>query len=226
MTLLITTPDRDSHGGHDFTWAFKPDSEALHRLYPDSIIVRIDLSLDKPARQRQLLAAIERHQPDRWANLGHGLPGSIPQLGIDTDAEIAHLAGAIAAGSSAPRIALYSCLNAAGPGQGGDGGLADRVRDGCVKQGASGVRVFSHTTAGDTTRNAHVRVFDGPEAKPGNVGGRWLVDPTDAELYPVWRCCDDHRRRQCPRKGVHGVLRLEFPWLEQYELEARLREAT
>ena len=62
MTLLITTPDRDSHGAKDFSYAFRPDSEALARLYSDSVTVRIDLSQGKPARQRQLPAGLfQRH---------------------------------------------------------------------------------------------------------------------------------------------------------------------
>ena len=92
-----------------------------------------------------------------------------------------------------------------------------------MKCGAPGVRLFAHDRKGDTTRNPHVKVFAGPEEKPLNVGGKYLVQPGGL-FWARWRCCDSHASHHCPRKGVHGPLRLDFPWLSAAEVEARLEE--
>lgn len=70
-------------------------------------------------------------------------------------------------------VPLYACSAARG-GVGGDGGFADRLRDELCRYGATGCRVYGHTTAGHCTRNPFVRVFEGPLPAQG---GHWVTAP-------------------------------------------------
>lgn len=221
MKILIATPDRDSTKGKhqdDFTGAFDPEARAFmshHEPRHACVRLMVDLSQSEADRQRQVVAKIEEHAPEAFVWLGHGLSYTIPQLGLNADAEIAVFTGALAAGCSSPIAVFYACSMAGGPGIGGDGGMCDRVRDALVKHGARGCRVYGHVGGGHTTMRPFVRVFDGPEAKPGHVGGRYLVPPPpegSARRFNRWR------------ELLHGPTRFDFPFLTPSELYLRLED--
>lgn len=67
---------------------------------------------------------------------------------------------------------------------GGDGGFADEVRDGlCADAHLTYCRVVGHVTAGHSTFNPWVRLFDGAGMPYGGTGGYWIVRPKG----PLWR---------------------------------------
>ena len=219
MKILVATPDRNStRGDHrdDFSGAFDPEARSfIDRNGGERIMV--DLSRPDAERQRQVIAAIEQHAPECFVWMGHGLSTSIPQLGLNTDAEIAAFTGAIAAGCSSPIVVFYACSMGGGPGVGGDGGLCDRVRDSLVKHGARGCRVYGHVGPGHVTIRPFVRVFDGPEVKPTNVGGHYVVEPPpngSARRFTAWKI------------ALHGAMRFDFPFLTAAEIAARLDVTT
>lgn len=218
MKILVATPDRNStRGNHrdDFSGAFDPEARAFLMRHPGDRIM-VDLGRPEAERQRQVIAAIEQHAPEAFVWFGHGLASSIPQLGLNTDGEVATFTGALAAACTSPIVAFYACSMGGGPGVGGDGGICDRVRDSLVKHGARGCRVYGHVGAGHTTMRPYVRCFDGPEAKPGNIGGRYVVEPPpsgSSRRFTAWKI------------ALHGPLRFDFPFLSAAEIAARLDAA-
>jgi hypothetical protein len=211
MKLLVATPDRDTaHGKHpfDFSNAFDPEARGFLSRHGGERIM-VDMGASHATRQRQVVAAIERIAPECFVWIGHGLTTSIPQLGLDSDDEVAVFTAALAAGCTAPLIVFFACSMAGGKGVGGDGGLCDRIRDATCKHGALGVRAFGHVGAGHCTMRPYARVFDGPEVKPRNIGGRWVIDP-GSPLFPRWQA------------DLRGVLRFDYPLISQAELDARL----
>ena len=200
---LVVTPDRDSYGKHDYTGAFRPEAEAFIAMH-GGITVRIDQGQASAGRFRQLLHAIEEHQPEVLAYFGHGLRRSLPQLGASLG-NVASLAGALALGSTAPLVVLYACSAADGVAPGGEGGFCDGLRDALGNAEAVHCRVIGHSTAGHCCRNPYVREFkDG-----AGLGGSWLVAP-GSKLWARWV------------GGLAGPLRFQYPFLTPAELEAKL----
>jgi len=227
MTILVITPDRGSRSRpSDFAGAFRPEAEAFSLVHSGCVTVRVDQSQDAAGRFRQLVAAVEEHAPETLAYFGHGLARGLPSAGV-TLGNVTVLAAALAHASTSPRVVLYACLAAedltsgdAGL-PGGDGGLADRLRDDCVKHGAPGVQVDAHGSSsqlkgrihdlgGHTTQNPYVRRFAGPESKQA-VGGEWIVPDTS----PLWRPWV---------RALRTPFRFRFPFLSVAEIRAKLAE--
>lgn len=214
MSILALLPDRNTAGDEDYHRAFDPYSRAFVRRHAGAKRVQLDFSEDKPTRLHNAIREIEQHPGlDVLAWFGHGLARSIPQLGLDDADEVARFTGAIAAHSEAPLVILYACGTGAGPGTGGDGGIADRIRDGLVKHGARRARVVGHTTSGDAVMNPNARLFCGPEVKPENIGGRWFIEP-GSRLWKTWSLALQRSK----------TLPYDFPFLSPEELAARLEE--
>jgi hypothetical protein len=136
----------------------------------------------------------------------HGLSKSI-QAGFDLDS-VGVLARAIHAICTPDVVvSLYACSTATGMSRqapGGDGGFADKLRDNLVEAGARHCRVIAHYTAGHTTRNPHVRYFEGP----GNLGGVAPFENTK-KTKQEWRRWVG---------ALKGELRLRFPFMTIDEL--------
>lgn len=217
--MLILLPDRNRPGKSDFTGAFQPESRLLVEMRGGATVY-IDQSNPDRLRRRQVVNAIDKHQPSEIVYFGHGLERRLPQLGFSLG-HCAQLAEAIAEYATAPTVVLYACSAADGVGPGGDGGFADVLRDSLCEAGAKGCVVWAHDRAGHTTGNRYVRQFWGPEPA---VGGKWLFEPQGPH-WKDWYCCDHMGPgfRGCPGKGAHGPLRLRFPWLDKDTLLRELR---
>lgn len=176
MKHLVLTGDRDRDGENDFRGAFKPESEryAAHwREQGDVVdVVRIDLSARGAARVAQMVTAVAASAPvDRLALLCHGWRTGV-QLGLScADADdldrLAAFATALASASTpALKVALYCCSTGASEAANGAGSFADRLRFALVAAGRADATVFSHRSAGHTTRHPAIRLFG-----PGMTGG-------------------------------------------------------
>jgi hypothetical protein len=83
-----------------------------------------------------------------------------------------------------PLIALYACSTGddpegnpdTAPGS-GDGSFADMLRDDLCRTGCVYSRVMSHTTAGHTTHNPFIKLFDGNGSAIGGEGGELIARP-------------------------------------------------
>ena len=220
MKILIVTPDRNKRHKRDYTHAFKPESEAFERdAINDAdddaecrafeerchapVVIRINQVSKPDDRRRALLTAISFHQPECIAYFGHGFRNSIMQLGINIS-NIHILAEEICKHASSPKVIFYACSVADGSAPGGDGGICDTLRDECVKLGAKGVTVYGHSTAGHTTFNPFVRVFDSSTSK----GGEWLVEPGTHE-WPAWK----------KALKEHPTLRFDYPFMTRAEID-------
>jgi len=120
-----------------------------------------------------------------------------------------------AATSSAPIVTFYSCdvgrdadRNRQDDLQtiGGDGGFCDEFRDELCRVGAVNCRVDGHTTAGHTTRNPHVRRFNGAGSMTGGLGGFYLVSRGKKDLWKIWR------------QELTGDYRFEYPFQTENEI--------
>lgn len=227
MNHLVLTPDRDTQPPpgkpptHDYVGAFKPESGLYtkhYRAQGDTVtVVRIDVSKRGPERVAQVVAALTAAAPvDRLAVFSHGWRTGI-QFGLSTstaaDRErlVAFAAMLVAASTPELKLALYCCSTGASdgpPGDGGDGGFADLLRDALVAAGRPNVTVFAHTTAGHTTRNPAVRFF-----LPGNgYGGIDLAKHTTPE----------GRRLRARLADGNDALRWRLPYLSLDEARAEI----
>lgn len=201
MSILIITGDRNSHGKRDYTGAFKPEADRLAAIAENSHTIRVDVSRSMTQRRKQLFKEIDSLSDKTSftdvAIFCHGWSTGL-QCGIrskDTDDFANAIAPFMSAGgdSESPMVvSLYACL--AGNSKtspGGDGGIADLMRDSLCKTDFSWCRVFSHTTKGHTTRNPYVRVFDGKGSTVGGVDGDWMIRPPKSgrrsTLWSIWR---------------------------------------
>lgn len=144
----------------------------------------------------------------------HGWPDGV-QIGLNT-ANVRGLARSLkAVAATELTVALYCCSTGADddgseadertPGPGGDNGFADRLRDELCELGVRAT-VFAHSTAGHTTKNPFVRVFEPGERR----GGHWLVEPQGPH-WAAWL------------RALHASdLRLRFPFMTRAQVEAEL----
>ena len=186
MRHLALTPDRDTPGDNDYTGAFDPEANRYVRYYEgvgDEVIrSKVDVSKKNGARRAQTLRWIAAAAPfDRLAIFCHGWGDGI-QLGFSRGAELESLAAAVAAASTDRlKVALYACSTARSdgpPGDGGEGGFADSLRDLLASAGRPEVTVFGHTSAGHTTRNPQCRMF-----VPGCAVGGVRIAETGSAQY-------------------------------------------
>ena len=188
MQALIFTTDRNRPGKKDYTGAFGPHARRFaetHRI-ERSHIHKINVGVSKRRQCEQVLSIIrDSRSLDCVAFFCHGYKKGI-EFGLTTR-NVDKLAETLA--ETARRnlnIPLYACSTAGGKrveGPGGDGDFADELRDALCRVGINKCRVMGHATAGHTTKNPHVRFFDGFSSDVGGFGGYWVVRPRG----PLWR---------------------------------------
>jgi len=184
---IIFTPDRNSRKAdgtpdNDFTGAFEPEAKRYLKYWrgrgDEVTSLTFDLSKRGPARVESVLKAIELNAPvDRVAFFCHGWKTGL-QPGL-TLSNLGPFARRLAAASTSElKVALYACSTGSSngpPGDGGDGGFADTLRDALCRAGREHVTVFAHTSAGHTTRNEYIRMFAGKGDPLGGYGGDDVV---------------------------------------------------
>ncbi len=116
-------------------------------------------------RCQAIVDLIEAARPASVAFLCHGFEQRI-QPGFERGAQFRALAHALG-DAGTMRVQLWCCSTGGGPGVGGDGGFADRLRD------AAEVEVFAHVGPGHVTRRPYIRYF----AHHPGTGGEWLTPP-------------------------------------------------
>jgi hypothetical protein len=215
---LVFTPDRNSPPDNDYTGAFKPESLRYAKYWrgagDEVAAYEIDVSAARALRRAQVIAAISAQAPiDRLAVFCHGWRTGV-QLGVEIGRELDALVAALAAASTEHlRIALYCCStgrSSGPPGDGGDGSFADRLRDGLVAKGRAAVHVFSHASAGHTTRSGAVRLF----VADGAAGGHDLTEvgsPERARLVARLSSARDPLRWTLPYLDLADALREVSP---------------
>lgn len=191
MNVLVLRPDRGSRSKpRDYATVFRPESEGFAEVAAKrglSVeVVEVDLGAPLVRRAEQFLDAVDGavkgvHTLTHVAWFGHGLPRSLPQVGVSPDEFAAHLASPK---RPSPTVALYSCLNADG-GVGGDGGYADLLRDALCRSGSAWCRVVGHALKGHAGWNPTLREFLGLGSESGGVGGTWVVAPK-TRLWPAF----------------------------------------
>lgn len=217
MSAIVFTPDRNTPGRKDYTGAFQPEARAFARQHglECTRIVPIDVSKPGYDRRRHVLAQLGERAGDEIdvvAFFCHGLRSGLHQLGFGLQ-QVTELAHAIARAAPMPRatVALYACSTGGGPGPGGDGGFADKLRDALCVAGCVQCEVTAHDRAGHTTRLPYVRRFSGLGSPVGGTGGTWVVAPGS----PLWRAW----RRALAGKGD---LRLRFPMMSIGDIHREL----
>jgi hypothetical protein len=200
MTMLCFAPAFNTKGRKDATGAFIPEAKRFleHHGQNESMLRLIDNTQNKA----QMRKAVLRHLKEF---AGHGLDGVFffchgwrrgIQFGF-TSKNLKKLAAAIFdACDQNPRMVFYSCDVARDSDRhraddlktmGGDGGFADEMRDALCMAGARWCRVDGHTTRGHTTRNPHVRRFEGNGSHVGGLGGYYIVPRQKKKLFKKWR---------------------------------------
>lgn len=162
---LALLPDRNTQGKADMTGAFLPES----RRFADRV-VQFPAHAVYPKRAATCLKAVREHRPATLAFFCHGLKNSL-QAGFRKQAfprNVEDLAWACQ-DAGVKQVVLYACS------AGQRGGLAQELHR------LTGIPVYGHTTAGHTTQNPHVILYD--KERPM---GQYLVEPGSAD-WPAWR---------------------------------------
>jgi hypothetical protein len=202
--MIVVTPDRNIHST-DFKGAFEPESLTFMQVVPGKhALIKFDASKSMQARQNELFQKLDVLKGQDFSGIAffcHGWHDGI-QAGIrlrQIPEFVQLVCAATKNGVDAKgvlHVPLYCCSTAAkgevpeaASETGGDGGFADTLRDEFCRQSKPWVRVYGHTTAGHTTMNPQVRVFEGKGSPIGGNGGEVLVrqPPPKNPLWPVWR---------------------------------------
>jgi hypothetical protein len=200
---LIITPDRNTKKS-DYTGAFKPEALAYQKKWGGTIVT-FDASASMAKRKKAVLRAIEDAAKDsvidHIAFFCHGWSSGI-QAGF-VNKEVTELAKALAehGGADDGKVALYCCSTGSDPqddsmaapgtakddsGNPGDGSFADRLRDALCKEGYADCSVFAHRTAGHTTQNPNVIIFEGTGSLFGGYGGVMPITPKNKKAWAAW----------------------------------------
>lgn len=194
--ILVFTGDRNSDDKPaDYTGAFLPEALAFMKYHniPSANHLRVDLSKTESTRRQRVYDFIKKRNKeigpiDGIAFFCHGLTRKI-QLGIRiSDLEnFAYLLKSIVSPENKQfTIALYCCSTGDGPGVGGDGGFADKLRDSLCQVGLTECSILAHSVSGHTTKNTMKRKFDGMGSPVGGVGGLSIVNPGTI-LWKKWK---------------------------------------
>lgn len=222
MKALVFAPMVNQHG-NDAIGAFQPQAHAFCKAHDLSTGVRLFRN-DFPLAQRfsQIIDWLEAGQPQSCDTLVfccHGWKTGM-QFGV-TPANSAKLAEALKRVATPDlRVVLYACstgsdndgndANDTAVGPGGEGGMADAIRDALVKAGIRAT-IYAHATVGHCTANPWLRRFD-----PGQVaGGNWVIEP-HSELWHSW---------VTKLQDERSDFRFRMPFMAQADLEAELRGA-
>ena len=214
--VIALSTGKDMHGKRDATRAFIPEAKRFvahwrargHR----GEVHLIDTRKRNVNRRKQTVDALWSHTRVKHIGIfAHGWRSGI-QFGFRVN-HVRALARAIeqVVVDDAPIVTLYCCSTAQGH-TGGDGGFADELRDALCEQGLTHCRIDAHTTRGHTTRNPHLRRFEGEGSHTGGQGGAYLVRPR-SRLWRAWARELRHR---------DATLRYEFGRLSVPEIHAIL----
>ena len=180
-TRLALIGDRDSVGKRDWSSAFRPEA-ARYVAGGDegSKVAYVSLDIPAVAQRELILSLLVNHSPDELAFFCHGFTKKV-QLGFDI-AHVGELAEALAI-EQCDKVALYACSTGSGPGIGGDGGFADRLRDAMCSHSLTGCRVLAHRTSGHCSMNPRKAFFEGLGSPTGGTGGMDIV----VSSTPLWK---------------------------------------
>lgn len=177
----------------DATKVFQPEAKRFLVIHRGGDLVVVNNRQPKIAMAEHVLDSLLRGE-HKWLTIAlfcHGWSTGI-QLGFDLK-NIRDLARAIADTSEPDvKVLLYCCSTASTPqkllgaGPGGDGGFADELRDNLCRFGAKYCRVMAHTTPGHSTKNPHLRFFEGGGSDIGGQGGQYVVRP-GSTLWRRWK---------------------------------------
>lgn len=207
MTVLAIAPMHNSNGKKDATGAFLPEARAFAKLHRGRLLT-FDNNAPKPQRFTDVVDWLTPHRDVECAAFFmHGF-----RSGLQCGAHMrnVHVLAATLRACGVRSVALYACDAARDldadrsddldDGDAGAGGFAS-----ALSGALPGVPVYAHPTTAHTTRNPHVRVFN------GGGDGAWLVEPGS----PWWR----HWRRALQDDAA---LRLSFPLWSRERLVAEL----
>jgi hypothetical protein len=155
-------------------------------------------------RRKQVLAAIESARVDggidSLALFCHGWSSGIQAgFAVKDIPELVNALGGI--GGVELRVALYCCSTGEDPRDNfcdasgtdtrrdsnpGDGSFADHLRDELCRTGHADCSVFAHRTAGHTTRNPNVIIFEGSGSSVGGFGGVMPITPKNKAVWKAW----------------------------------------
>lgn len=222
MKHVIFTPDRDQ-SGNDFTGAFSPESfryTSYWQSQGDEVFLRtINPTLPAAKRIAAMLETLDSRKPvDRFVCFCHGWKTGI-QMGLSSTNlnQLKSFAEALVNASTPElKVALYACSTGSSdgpPGDGGDGGFADALRDALCAAGRTNVTVFAHTTAGHTTRNEYVRFFAGTTDPLGAEGGDDVVQ----------RKTEEFKKLATRLHNVQDNLRWRLPYMTPEQIHAELQ---
>jgi hypothetical protein len=184
----------------DATHAFIPEAKAFmrHHAVPESHLHLVDNS--KPAAWMKafvldtLAKEVENGPIHGVAFFCHGFKAGI-QFGMRVP-DVGGLTKIIAKNSVHDvRVSFYCCDAGRDDDKertddmeefGGDNGFADRVRDHLCMEGKVHCVVDAHTTAAHTTKNPHVRRFEGMGSPLGGIGGYYIVPRAKRALFARW----------------------------------------
>ena len=188
--VLALTVLRDKKGKRDATRAFIPEAHKFAEHWESqgyrTRVVGIDNHANTCARRAEVINAVKSAQNlHHFAIFAHGW-----RTGIQMGFRIGHLRALArqldkVAASEKLIVTLYCCSTAQGEA-GGDNGFADELRDALCGVGLDYCRVDAHTNKGHTTRNPHVRRFEGQGSPFGGAGGAYIVPPSSKNWRP-WR---------------------------------------
>jgi hypothetical protein len=223
--MIAFAPKYNTKGRKDATGAFIPEAKRFleyHECDPGGINL-IDNSKSTRSMRKQVLDVL-RDVPDDTvrgvAFFCHGYRRGI-QFGFNTLVCTELARELFRVGGDAVVVPLYACDTARDTDRqrkddlasmGGDGGFADTLRDRLCQVGGWLCTVDAHTTAGHTTRNPHVRRFDGLGLPVGGAGGYYLVSRRHKPMWRAWRA------------ALRTPFRFEFSFLHHEDIHAKLLE--
>lgn len=231
---LIIVGSSNTPGRKDYTGAFLPEVKNYQKVRGEAhAIVQFNNKLPFAKRYADLAQKLHDHRSSFFDNIVffcHGWADGI-QAGLTrksvpkflTEFGDLYTDGAL-------HVVLFCCSTgdddddddeqAAGTqlrddGNLGEGSFADVWRDELCKHGSSNCRVVAHRTAGHTTRNPHVIVFEGNGSPIGGVGGVMPISPAgDKKLWRTWV------------QMLKTDFRFRFPYMTVTQIqEAVLKEA-
>lgn len=184
-------------------WVFLPEAKRFAAFVTQhdgvAALVTFDVTDSKIARRLDVLGQAEKFGAAHYqhaAVFSHGWESGL-QCGL-LASDWPELLG----NGGTHRITLYACSTGEGPGVGGEGGYADRVREALARADLSGT-VLAHRTAGHATLNPTLALFSSYTVSDGGV-----------PLVPDYRDPAWFKRRKWPLPPIgwltEGVHRFEL----------------